>query len=207
LSAFRVARGERVLITGPSGCGKTTLLNLIAGLTRADSGSITVLGCRVHALSVSAADRFRGECIGLVFQAFQLVQALTVRDNILLAARYGHKWSPAEAKDRTGALLADIGLSARAHHRPSQLSIGEQQRVAIARALINEPPILLADEPTASLDRANADRTLELVSSLCTSRGTTVVIVSHDQSIAGEFDRVVDLSMCIHTLTSEAANV
>jgi putative ABC transport system ATP-binding protein len=197
LQEFRVTRGERVLITGPSGCGKTTLLNLLAGLLRPDSGTITVCGAQVHGLSTAAADRFRGETLGLVFQSFQLLPALSVLQNLLIGARYGRKWEPDEAKQRALHLLDEVGLRDRLQHKPAQLSLGEQQRVAIARALINEPPVLLADEPTASLDQANGGRVLDLLFALCEEHRSTLVTVSHDQQIASRFDRMVDLSACM----------
>lgn len=197
LQEFRVNRGERVLITGPSGCGKTTLLNLLAGLLRPDNGGITVYGIQVHGLSTAAADRYRGETLGLVFQSFQLLPSLSVLQNLLIGARYGRKREPDEAKQRALHLLDEVGLRDRLQHKPAQLSLGEQQRVAIARALINEPPILLADEPTASLDRANAERVLDLLFALCEEHHSTLVTVSHDQQMASRFDRTVDLSACM----------
>lgn len=207
LHDFRVARGERVLVTGPSGCGKTTLLNLIAGLLRPESGAITVCGTPVHGLSTAAADRYRGEMLGLVFQSFQLLPSLSIVNNLLIGARYGRKWAPDEAKQRASRLLDEVGLSDRLHHRSAQLSLGEQQRVAIARALINEPPLLLADEPTASLDRANAERVLDLLFTVCHRHEMTLVTVSHDQQIAARFDRTVDLSSCMQHVTQEVSLV
>ncbi|MHB9129659.1 MAG: ABC transporter ATP-binding protein [Armatimonadota bacterium] len=207
LQDFRVTRGERVLVTGPSGCGKTTLLNLIAGLLRPDSGAIMVCGTSVQSLSTAAADRFRGETLGLIFQSFQLLPSLTVLNNLLIGARYGRKWAPDEAKQRALHLLDEVGLHDRLHHRPAQLSLGEQQRVAIARALINEPPILLADEPTASLDQTNAERVLDLLCTLCTQHEMTLITVSHDQQIASRFDRTVDLTACMYRSVPEVDHV
>ncbi|HEY3379087.1 MAG TPA: ABC transporter ATP-binding protein [Armatimonadota bacterium] len=192
LGEFHVAQGESVLVTGPSGCGKTTLLHLLAGLLRPDAGEITIDGLRVDLLDTSAADIFRGQHIGLVFQSFHLLAPLTVLDNLLLGARFGRKWDSREALSKAHALLEQVGLAGRKGHRPGQLSLGEQQRVAIARALINEPPLLLADEPTASLDKANSLRILDLLFQLCAQHGTTLVAVSHDLSMADRFDRSVD---------------
>ncbi len=192
LDALEIARGERVLVTGPSGCGKTTLLNLLAGLLRPDAGSITVQDIRVDTLTTAEADRFRGQHLGLVFQSFQLLAPLTVLDNVLLGARFGRKWDPREARAKAIPLLEQVGLRHRLHYQASRLSIGEQQRVAIARALINEPPLLLADEPTASLDAAHSATVLDLLFQLCADRGATLVMVSHDTRIAGRFDRQID---------------
>jgi putative ABC transport system ATP-binding protein len=200
LDELEIARGERVLVAGPSGCGKTTLLNLLAGLLMPDAGEITVDGVRVDQLSTSEADRFRGGHLGLIFQSFHLLSPLTVRDNLLLGARYGRKWGGHDAQTRATALLEQVGLRARQSHRPGQLSIGEQQRVAIARALINEPSVLLADEPTASLDAVNAVRVLDLLFDLCAAQGTTLLVVSHDPAIAARFDRRIDAAAWMHVV-------
>lgn len=192
LDALQVEKGERVLITGPSGCGKTTLLNLLAGLLRPDAGSITVDGVRVDELSIAQADRYRGRHLGLVFQSFQLIPALSVLDNLLLGARYGRKLPPHAARERAEALLAEVGLRERMRLSPGRLSIGEQQRVAIARALINDPPVLLADEPTASLDARNSAIVLDLLFKLCSERQATLVVVSHHAHIADAFDRRIE---------------
>jgi putative ABC transport system ATP-binding protein len=192
VDTLTVAKGERVLVAGPSGCGKTTLLNLLAGLLHPDRGQIVVHGQRVDEMDTAEADLFRGYHIGLVFQSFQLLAPLTVLDNLLLGARYGRKWTAAEAHTKAHTLLERVGLGARKLHRPGELSLGEQQRVAIARALINEPPLLLADEPTASLDTANGQVVMELLFDLCTEHGTTMLAVSHDPAIRDRFDRVLD---------------
>lgn len=183
---------ERVLISGPSGCGKTTFLNLISGLSTPDSGEISVNGVHLESLSTSEMDIFRGKNIGLAFQSFQLIQPLTVKENILIGARYGRKWPAHDAQKRADLLISKVGMAERSNHHPDELSLGEQQRVAIARALINEPSILLADEPTASLDAANSKRVLDLLFDLCDAEGTTLVLVSHDRSISSRFDRVID---------------
>jgi ABC-type lipoprotein export system ATPase subunit len=204
---LHIERGERVLVNGPSGCGKSTLLNLVAGLLHADAGEITVDGTRVDQLSTSEADVFRGQRIGLVFQSFQLIGPVSTLDNVMLGARYGRKWTGHEARQRAEALLERVGLSQWAHHRPAELSLGEQQRVAIARALVNEPPVLLADEPTASLDAANAAAVLDLLFELCDTAGATLVTISHDGSSAPRFGRVVDASGWIASEVPEVAHV
>jgi putative ABC transport system ATP-binding protein len=207
LDELSIARGERVLVTGPSGCGKTTLQNLIAGLLRPDSGTISVNGVRVDQLSTSSADAFRGLNVGLVFQSFHLMAALSILDNLLLGARYGRKWSGHEARGRAVKLLDRVGLAGWQHHRPAELSLGEQQRVAIARALINEPPLLLADEPTASLDATNAANVMDLLLVLCADVGATLVTISHDTSLAQHFDRVVDASLWMAATSEVTADV
>jgi len=195
IEEISIAKGERVLVTGPSGCGKTTLLNLLSGLLRPDEGSITIAGARIDQMGISDIDVFRGQHLGLIFQSFQLLSTLTVMDNLLLAAQYGRKWSATEAREHANRLLADVGLTQRATAFPRRLSIGEQQRVAIARALINEPPVLLADEPTASLDRRNATAVLDLLFQLSETHGVTLVMVSHDTNVASRFTRIIDASL------------
>lgn len=207
LGELSIEKGERVLVTGPSGCGKSTLVNLLSGLLTADRGSITVDSVRVDQLSVTEADIYRGQHLGLVFQSFQLLNPLTLLDNILLGARYGRKWSPAEAHAKAQSLIAQVGLYDRQRHRPNKLSIGEQQRVAIARALINEPTVLLADEPTASLDQRNSDKVLDLLFDLCQKHGTTMVVVSHDTTIADRFDRAIDASKWMSASEQEVSHV
>lgn len=194
---FIIEKGERVLICGPSGCGKTTMLNFLAGLLRPDAGTITIAGDRIDNMNPHDADIFRGQHIGLIFQSFQLLSALTVIDNLLLGARYGRKWSTAEAHHHAEKLLAEVGLSQRARVVPGLLSNGEQQRVAIARAVINEPAVLLADEPTASLDKKNAEIVLDLLFRICDIHNTTLVMVSHDTSISSRFTRIIDASQWI----------
>ena len=187
-----IARGERVLISGPSGCGKSTLLNILAGLLRVDSGSVTVDGVRVDQLSTAQSDHFRGGHVGLIFQSFHLLAPFTVLDNVLLGARFGRKYHGKTALGKAETLLEEVGLRARQAYRPSRLSIGEQQRVAIARALINDPALLIADEPTASLDSANANTIVDMLFHLCAEHQTTLLMISHDRQAAGRFDREID---------------
>lgn len=186
-----IARGERALITGPSGCGKSTLLNILAGLLQVDSGDVTVNGIRVDKLSTAECDIFRGRHIGLIFQSFHLLSSFSVLDNLLLGARFGRKYQGKIALNKAERLLEQVNLSARKSHLTSRLSIGEQQRVAIARALINDPPLLIADEPTASLDAKNAATILELLFQLANEHKATLLMVSHDRTIADRFDREI----------------
>ena len=202
-----VSRGERVLVTGPSGCGKTTLLNLLAGLLRPDAGEIEVDGERLDQLGTAEADVFRGRHLGLIFQSFQLLAPLTVMENLLLAARYGRKWDVYTAHEKAEQLLDEVGLRERRHYFPAVLSIGEQQRVAIARALINEPPLLLADEPTASLDARNSTIVLDLLFRLSERHGATLVAVSHDTGIVTRFDRLISAAEWMTEESAEVAHV
>ncbi len=176
-----VAAGEYLSIVGPSGSGKSTLLGLIAGLDVPTTGEILIDGEAITALDEDALARLRGRKIGFIFQFFHLVPSLTAFENVLVPLEIA---GAADARDRVTALLSDVGLEGRAHHYPAQLSGGEQQRVAIARALANDPPILLADEPTGNLDSANGRHIVELLQSVNTARRMTIVLVTHDAELA-----------------------
>ncbi len=180
-----IAAGEYLSIVGPSGSGKSTLLGLIAGLDVPTTGEILIDGDAITALDEDALARLRGRKIGFVFQFFHLVPSLTAFENVLVPLEIA---GAADARDRVTALLSDVGLEGRAHHYPAQLSGGEQQRVAIARALANDPPILLADEPTGNLDSANGRHVVELLQSVNTARRTTIVLVTHDTELASTAD-------------------
>jgi putative ABC transport system ATP-binding protein len=180
-----VPAGRCLAIVGPSGSGKSTLLGLIAGLDSATTGTITIAGTEITSLDEDALARLRGEKIGFVFQFFHLLPSLTAFENVLVPMEIaGLK----NASARAGALLEEVGLQDRGHHYPSQLSGGEQQRVAIARALANEPPLLLADEPTGNLDTATGHSIIELLLGINRSRGTTLVLVTHDPELAAKAD-------------------
>ncbi|MEO2197684.1 MAG: ABC transporter ATP-binding protein [bacterium] len=180
-----IAAGEYLSIVGPSGSGKSTLLGLIAGLDVPTTGEILIDGDAITALDEDALARLRGRKIGFIFQFFHLVPSLTAFENVLVPLEIA---GAADARDRVTALLSDVGLEGRAHHYPAQLSGGEQQRVAIARALANDPPILLADEPTGNLDSANGRHVVELLQSVNTARRTTIVLVTHDTELASTAD-------------------
>ena len=180
-----VGSGQYVSIVGPSGSGKSTLLGLIAGLDAPTTGEITIDGVEISGLGEDALARLRGRKIGIVFQFFHLVPSLTAFENVLVPLEIA---GAARAPDRAAALLSEVGLDGRAGHYPAQLSGGEQQRIAIARALANEPPILLADEPTGNLDSANGLRIVELLRRVHRSRGTTIVLVTHDRELAAGAD-------------------
>lgn len=180
-----VPSGQRLAIVGPSGSGKSTLLGLIAGLDAPTTGSIVIDGTDVTALGEDQLAKLRGAKIGFVFQSFHLIPSLTALENILVPMEIaGRRDSAARAR----LLLAEVGLAERGHHYPSQLSGGEQQRVAIARALSNEPVIVLADEPTGNLDSSTGHHVIELLLGINQSRGTTLVVVTHDTEIASMAD-------------------
>jgi putative ABC transport system ATP-binding protein len=180
-----IARGQFVAIVGPSGSGKSTLLGLIAGLDAPTTGQVFVDGVEITALGEDALAKLRGEKIGFVFQFFHLIPSLTAYENIAVPMEIA---GAADVHRRADALLEEVGLTGRAHHYPSQLSGGEQQRVALARALANDPPIVLADEPTGNLDTANGRHIMELLRKIHATRGTTVVLVTHDAELAAIAD-------------------
>ncbi len=180
-----IAAGQFVAVVGPSGSGKSTLLGLIAGLDAPTSGDVAIDGVTITTLGEDALAKLRGEKIGFVFQFFHLIPSLTAFENVAVPMEIS---GARDARARAQQLLDEVGLSGRAHHYPSQLSGGEQQRVALARALANNPPILLADEPTGNLDTANGRHIMELVGRIHRSRGTTIVLVTHDAELASLAD-------------------
>jgi len=178
-----IEAGEFTAIVGPSGSGKTTLLQLLGALDRPTSGEVFFEGDDLATLSESSLTRLRASAIGFVFQQFNLIPTITASENILLAlAPQGLE--RAERRERVQELLAAVGLEKRGHHVPSKLSGGEQQRVAIARALANEPRVLLADEPTGNLDSKNGEEIVSLLQLLAEDRGQTVILITHDQTVA-----------------------
>jgi len=178
-------RGSFVAIVGPSGSGKSTLLGLIAGLDAPTSGSVLIDGVDITRLDEDGLARLRGEKIGFVFQFFHLIPSLTAYENVAVPMEIAGR---RDAHARTSSLIEEVGLTGRAHHYPSQLSGGEQQRVALARALANDPPIVLADEPTGNLDTANGRHIMDLLRSIHAQRGTTLVLVTHDAELAAMAD-------------------
>jgi putative ABC transport system ATP-binding protein len=185
-----IPSGRVVAITGPSGSGKSTLLGLLAGLDAPSEGHVSVDGVDITVLDEDALARLRGQRIGFVFQFFHLLPSLTALENVLVPMEIAGARQPA---GRAAALLADVGLADRSHHYPSQLSGGEQQRVAIARALANDPPLLLADEPTGNLDSQTGHQIIELLLAVNRARGTTIVLVTHDPELAALADVTVAL--------------
>jgi putative ABC transport system ATP-binding protein len=182
--------GRVATIVGASGSGKSTLLGLIAGLDAPTAGSIHIGGVDITRLGEDALARLRGSRIGFVFQSFHLLPSLTAFENVLVPIEIAGGANPAA---RAKALLAEVGLSGRGHHYPSQLSGGEQQRVAIARALANDPPILLADEPTGNLDSTTGRQVIDLLLDIHRARNSTLVVVTHDPEIAAIADMTVTL--------------
>lgn len=185
---LEVGAGERVALVGASGSGKTTLLNLISGLVLPDSGAVEVDGTDVTRLRESARDRFRARTIGYVFQTFHLLDGFTALENVELGAAFAGR---AVERARARELLEALGLGQRLAHHPSQLSVGQQSRVALARALVNRPKVLLADEPTGSLDPAAGRAALALLLDTAAAQRITVVCVTHDPAVAAAFDRVL----------------
>lgn len=198
---FEVAAGERVLLLGPSGGGKSTLLSLLAGIVTPQKGRVDVLGSDIAKLPGAARDRFRAEHFGIIFQMFNLLPYATVTDNVLLPLSFSKRRrtnaaAGGPAGDEAARLLERLGLAANevAQHRASSLSVGQQQRVAAARALIGRPAIIVADEPTSSLDRARQTEFLDLLFEETGAAGATLIMVSHDESLADLFTRCVRLS-------------
>ncbi|HMQ02568.1 MAG TPA: ABC transporter ATP-binding protein [Pyrinomonadaceae bacterium] len=187
---FEIPDGQFVALTGASGSGKSTLLGLIAGLDSPSSGTITIDGEEVTAMSEDDLAGLRSEKIGFVFQSFHLIPSLTAFENILIPMEIR---GIRDAADRAEMLLADVGLVNRGHHYPTELSGGEQQRVAIARAFANQPRILLADEPTGNLDSRNGKHILELMTAMHSARSVTLVLVTHDGELASQAQRSIVL--------------
>ena len=191
IERFEVKEQEQVVLIGESGSGKSTLLNVISGITTADSGKVTIAGTEIASMPEVVRDRFRAERIGFVFQTFNLLPAFSALENVLLGMSFSRKKA---SRDRAKELLALVGLEHRLHHRPKQMSVGEQQRVAVARALANQPKLLLADEPTANVDVANQETILKLLREACTQHQIAMLLVTHSREVASQFERVETLS-------------
>lgn len=189
---LRVARGEFVALRGASGAGKSTLLHLLGGLDVLNGGQIFFGPQELSRLSSAALARWRNLKVGFVFQAYHLFPELNALENVGLPARMA-RLSPRDAEQRARGLLERVGLGQRTTHRPTELSGGEQQRVALARALVNDPELLLADEPTGNLDSHTGDEIMDLLLSLRAEKNTTLIIATHDARLAGRAPRVVEL--------------
>ncbi|MGP0031526.1 MAG: ATP-binding cassette domain-containing protein [Acidimicrobiales bacterium] len=190
--SFSAEDGELVVLLGPSGCGKTTLLSCLAGLLRPTSGALTFRQVAVNDLRGRELSVYRRTTVGVIFQAFNLIPSLSAQGNVVVPMRLAGM-SRAAARDRADHLLAEVDLGDRGHHRPGQMSGGQQQRVAIARALVHDPPLVLADEPTAHLDHIQVEGILSLVRRLA-AKGRMVVVATHDDRITQLADRVVELA-------------
>lgn len=189
---WSVGQGEKIAITGPSGSGKSTILHLISGIMTPDTGKIIIGSRAIHGMKEHARDQFRADCIGYILQDFYLIPSLSARQNVEIAMR-GVSGSSSERKDKLEAWFEKTGLENRMNHLPSQLSRGQQQRVAMIRALIHEPTLVLADEPTGSLDTETAEEVTELMLELCKSDKNTLLVVTHDLKIAERFPRQVHI--------------
>lgn len=190
--SFEIRAGESVAILGRSGSGKSTLLNLVAGLDRPHSGTVSVAGATLQDMSEAALTTWRGRHVGVVFQFFQLLPTLTVKENLLLAMEFVGRVPADERTRRVQDLLAIVGVEDQSEKLPAHLSGGQQQRVAVARALVNDPKVVIADEPTGNLDSASAGAVLDLFAVLC-ERGVTLVVVTHDEAVAARADRTFRL--------------
>jgi putative ABC transport system ATP-binding protein len=190
--SFEVPTGALFAITGPSGSGKTTLLNLLAGIDRPTEGRLWFAGISIVGETENALARWRARNVGIVFQFFHLIPTLTAAENVLLALELGRQVPRRNWRERVNACLSAVGMQTYAHRLPSELSGGEQQRVAIARALANDPPLIVADEPTGNLDSTNSEIVFSLLRAL-TDRDKTVVYVTHDQDLARRATAMIDL--------------
>ena len=201
---FEIAAGEQVVLIGPSGCGKTTMLHVIAGITKPDSGKVFLDGIELTRFSEAARDRIRADKMGYVFQTFNLLPGFSALENVILGMTFARtKISTNRAKD----LLDQVGLSHRLHNKPGALSVGEQQRVAVARSLANRPALLLADEPTANVDPQNQQQIVDLIKASCRNENIALLIVTHAMSVADQFDRVVkleDLNLVVNRMKQTA---
>ena len=184
---WSVDEGEQVVVIGPSGCGKTTLLHIIAGILRPTSGHVLIDGWDTPLLTESERDQFRARRIGYVFQTFNLLPGFTALENVQLGMAFAGR---GHDKKRAIELLERVGLGARLHHKPSQMSVGEQQRVCVARALANKPKLVLADEPTANVDVGNQQIVVDMLRKTCLEENVALILVTHSPAVAEQFDRV-----------------
>jgi putative ABC transport system ATP-binding protein len=187
---LHINQGEFVALCGSSGSGKSTLLNLLAGLTKPDEGSIYVSGEEISRFNENQLCLFRRKCMGFIFQSYNLLPNLTALENVELPLIFAG-WSPKKRRMKATEILNRVGLDGRIHHRPNELSGGQQQRVSIARALVNQPSIILADEPTGNLDSKTEQEILTLMREMNKENGATFIIVTHEQEVAESSDRVI----------------
>lgn len=190
---LRIYPGEFLIVTGKSGSGKTTLVNVVTGLDRASSGEIWVDGAPLHRFSMERAARLRGKTMGVVFQSFELLPTLTVLQNVMLPMDFAKRYSLREQRQRAMQLLEQVDIADHARKYPTALSGGQQQRLAIARAMANDPAILIADEPTGSLDSGTATAVIDLFTNLV-KQGRTILLVTHDKDVAKRGSRIITLA-------------
>lgn len=193
LGELDIQGGEEVGIAGASGTGKTTLLNIISGILLPSQGSVLINDMEINLLPEAKRDMFRAQTIGYVFQMFNLISSLTVKENVMASIVFGKKIPVQAREERCLELLKRVGLSHRINYKPGQLSGGEQQRVSIARALANRPPVVIADEPTANLDIKNRRMAMELLREVCCESDAALIVATHDQEVLKSLKRVVDL--------------
>ncbi|MDR2115803.1 MAG: ABC transporter ATP-binding protein [Planctomycetaceae bacterium] len=188
---WSVEAGEQVVVVGASGCGKTTLLHIIAGILRPSAGHVLIDGWDTPILTEAERDQFRARRIGYVFQTFNLLQGFTALENVMIGMTFaGTRSDRHRAKD----LLEKVGLGHRLHHKPAQLSVGEQQRVSVARALANKPKLVLADEPTANVDVGNQQQVIDMLRNTCEEENVALILVTHAPEVANQFKRVDKLA-------------
>lgn len=205
LPKLDIHTGEEVGIAGASGTGKTTLLHIVSGILAPSQGSVSIGDVEITLLPEAKRDLFRARNIGYVFQAFNLIPSLSAQENVMTSMVFGKKIPAREREDRCRELLKRVGLFHRMHHRPAQLSGGEQQRVSIARALANKPPVFIADEPTANLDLKNRIMVMEILREVCRENGITLLLSSHDQEVLKSLKRVVSLQQRAEEVEENAA--
>lgn len=198
---FALDAHTQLALAGESGSGKSTFLNLIAGILKPDAGTVSLDGVNVATLAESQRDRLRATNLGYIFQTFNLLQGYTCLENVLLGMSFG----AGVDRDFAVKLLKRVGLEAKLHHRPRQLSTGQQQRVAVARALANKPKLVLADEPTGNLDHKNARESLGLIRETCRENGAALLLVSHDREVLAQFEHVGDFHKMNRALALEGA--
>lgn len=191
--SFNVKKGEFVTIVGPSGNGKSTLLNMITGIDHPSEGAVKVTGREVHAMSENQLAKWRGEDVGIIFQFFQMLPALSLLQNVILPMDFARKYTPKEREERAIHLLDSVDLADQAHKLPGQVSGGQQQRAAIARALANDPPLIVADEPTGNLDSKTGTAVFEMFMKLVNQEGKTMIMVTHDKELASQVPRVIEI--------------
>jgi putative ABC transport system ATP-binding protein len=190
--SYDVYPGEFVCLVGPSGNGKSTLLNMVTGIDHPSEGEVIVAGQAVHKMSENQLAAWRGRNIGIIFQFFQMLPALNLLQNVILPMDFVRQLSPAQRKERAMSLLEMVGLTEQAHKLPSMVSGGQQQRAAIARALANDPPLIVADEPTGNLDPKTAEDVFQLFQNLI-QQGKTMLMVTHSRSLAGRIPRMIEI--------------
>jgi ABC-type lipoprotein export system ATPase subunit len=189
--SFNIALGQNTLLTGASGSGKSSLLNIISGIIKPTSGEVIFENTQVTKLSEAALDNYRKENIGIIFQNFHLINSLTVLENILLAQKLSTNKID---KNYTENILKELGLANEINKLPNKISVGQQQRAAIVRAIINKPKLILADEPTSSLDNQNAQTTIDLLLKISKDFGSTLIVATHDDRIKNNFSNIINLS-------------